>query len=537
VLTCACHRTSDPVRRPTMVGLSVSPTSAALTVREARQFVATATMSDGTTRANPTVTWTATGGTVTTAGLYTAGAAAGSFMVAARTAGFGATTSIRITRVPPAPPPTSAYAYPLRAGPTGRYLVDQAGKPFFLTGDAAWSLIAQLSDQDADTYLSNRQQLGFTLVLVNLMEHQFSTNAPADIYGLSPFTGKAFTTPNEAYFAHADYIIQSAAQKGIVVLLAPDYLGYGCGSEGWCAETQAATTAEMRAWGQYVGARYKNYDNIVWLIGGDMDPTPVLANVQAMVDGLLSVDTRHPFTAHNVRGQMAITPWSGAAWLTVNNTYTNGVSDYLAALTAYNASPTLPFFLIESLYDGYGVTAQQLRSQSYWTVLSGGFGHVYGACPIWYFGAPSAQAACLVAGWQSQLSNQGALNMSYLRRLFDSRNWSTLVPDASHVALTAGFGTSGQADYATAAYGSDGSSIIAYLPTSRTVTVSGSRLAGSAMTAWWYNPGTGVATLIGTYPTSGTPTFTPPASGDWVLVVDAATFTFSAPGGGTISPR
>jgi hypothetical protein len=494
-------------------------------------------MSDGTTRANPTVTWTATGGTVTTAGLYTAGTAAGTFSVGATAAGFGATSSITITRVPRAPPPASTYVYPLRVGSTGRYLVDQAGKPFLLTGDAAWSLIGQLSDQDADTYLSNRQQLGFTLVMVNLLEHAYSSNAPADIYNISPFTGKAFTTPNEAYFAHADYIIQSAAQRGIVVLLDVDYLGYGCtGADGWCVETQAATTAEMQAWGQYVGNRYKNYDNIVWLIGGDTDPTPVLDKLQALVDGIRSVDTRHPFTAHNARPQMAIAPWSGASWLNVNDIYPPKVgTDYVSALVAYNVSPPQPFFLIESVYDGEGATAQELRYQSYGTVLSGGLGYIYGDCAMWRFSFSSATfpGYCPGVSWQSHLSNPGALNMAYLRQLFDSRHWSNLVPDVNHVAVTAGFGASGQTDYVTAAYGSDGSSIIAYLPTARTVTVSGSRLAGSAMTAWWYNPGTGVATSIGTYPTSDTPTFTPPASGDWVLVVDGSSFTFPAPGGGT----
>ena len=488
-------------------------------------------MSDGATEVNPNVAWSATGGVVTTTGVYTAGTTPGSFSISATAGRLTAHSIITINRVPPPTPGGGAYLYPLRSEPTGRYLVDQNGTPFFLTGDAAWSLIGQLSDQDADTYLSNRQQLGFTLVLVSLLEHKFSTNAPANIYNIRPFSGKAFTTPNEAYFAHADYVIQSAAQKGIVVLLAPDYLGYGCGDDGWCVETQAATTAEMQAWGHYVGSRYKNYDNIVWVIGGDMAPTPVLDKMQAMVDGIRSVDTGHPFTAHNARGQMAITPWSGASWLNVNNIYGDGVTDYMAALTAYDVTPTLPFFLIESRYDGEGATAQSLRYQSYGTVLSGGFGHIYGNCPIWNFSAPSARTFCPGApAWQGQLNNQGALNMFYLRQLFDSRHWYNLVPDVSHVALTEGSGIAGQTDYVTAAYGSDGSSLIAYLPTSRTVTVSGSRLAGGSMTAWWYHPGTGIATAIGTYSTTGTRSFTPPASGDWVLVVDGSNFGFPAPG-------
>jgi hypothetical protein len=425
---------------------------------------------------------------------------------------------------------TPGYVYPLAVGSAGRHLVDQNGKPFFLVGDAAWSLISQLSDQDADTYLADRQQRGFTAVLVNLIEHKFATNAPADIYGISPFTGQPFTTPNDAYFAHADYIIASAAQKGIVVLLAPLYLGVNCGSEGWCAEVQAASAADLTAWGQYVGNRYRGFDNIVWVIGGDTDPSSVKTKVQAFVNGLVQEDTLHLLTAHNDQEQMAITPWAGASWLTVNDVYTYSTTLYQPALTAYHVSPPMPYFLIESAYENeHGSTAQQLRAQSYWTVLSGGFGHVFGNCPIWGFADPAMGSFCSITNWQAQLSHQGSVNMDHLQHLFTSRHWYDLVPDESHRSVTAGYGTYGQTNYATAAYASDGSSIIAYLPTSRTVTVSFAALAGDSVTGWWYNPATGAATQIGTYASSGSQNFTPPSSGDWVLVVDGSSFSFPEP--------
>ncbi len=162
-------------------------------------------------------------------------------------------------------------------------------------------------------------------------------------------------------------------------------------------------------------------------------------------------------------------------------------------------------------------------------MLSGGFGHVFGNCPIWSFG--TSPAFCSSTNWEAALSGQGSLNMSYFRKLFTTRHWYSLVPDLTHVALTAGYGTFGGNDYATAAYAADSSSLIVYLPTSRTVGVSGRHLAGSAMKAWWYDPGTGRASLAGIYPTRGTREFTPPGSGDWVLVLDSRRFNFGAPGG------
>src|SRR5205085_9072920 len=176
-----------------------------------------------------------------------------------------------------------------------------------------WSLIAQGTNADIDTYLNNRQQKGFNVVLVNLLEHKFATNAPRDINGDPPFTGATFTTPNEAYFAHADYVVNGAAQRGMLVLLVPLYLGYQCGDEGWCAEVQAAPASAMQSWGSYVGNRYKTANNIVWVVGGDVDPNSqagLATKVNTFATALQQADgSRHLITAHNARGQMAVSPW------------------------------------------------------------------------------------------------------------------------------------------------------------------------------------------------------------------------------------
>ncbi|HKQ34369.1 MAG TPA: putative collagen-binding domain-containing protein, partial [Nitrospiraceae bacterium] len=221
--------------------------------------------------------------------------------------------------------------------------------------------------------------------------------------------------------------------------------------------------------------------------------------------------------------------WPGATWLKVNNVYTTSGIAYQPILNASSISPPMPVFLVEAVYENeHGVTNQQLRAQSYWTLLSGGFGHLFGNCPIWGFGF--ATGFCSSTNWKGQLNGAGSVNMQHFGELFNSRHWHTLVPDKLHSALTGGYGSFGQSNYAAAAYAVDGSSIIAYLPTSRTITVSGTSLSGSTMMAWWYNPSTGMATQIGAFPTTGTRNFTPPGSGDWVLVLDSTTFSFPPPG-------
>ena len=427
------------------------------------------------------------------------------------------------------PARAQTYAYPLQISENNRYLTDQNGTPFFWSGDAAWSLIAQLSNEDAVYYLEDRKAKGFTIVMVNLIEHAFSTNPPKNYYGNAPFTGKTFTTPNEAYFQHADYVIDEAAKRGIVVLLFPLYLGYQCGDQGWCQEVNNASQADMQSWGEYVGGRYKGYDNIIWSIGGDTSPSPVKSKVLACVNGILSQDSIHLFTAHNQPESYAVSPWSGESWLTINNVYTYTNTLYQQCKTAYSNSPVKPFFMIESAYENeHGSTGQQLRSQAYWPVLSGGMGYFFGNCPIWHFGSSSNW--CGLTNWKNQLSATGSTSMMYVQKLFVSRAWHLLVPDFDHSVLTSGYGSWGNSNYVTAALTDNKNTMIAYLPSSRPVTVDMGSFSGTQATCWWYDPSDGNTVEIGTFTTSGSRNFTPPSSGDWILVIDDAALGFEAPG-------
>jgi hypothetical protein len=87
---------------PTVTGITVSPDNPTLIVGEARQFSARATLSNGSTQANPTVTWSASGGTISAGGLYTAGSTTGTFFVAAvHASGLADTSIVTIVPVPP----------------------------------------------------------------------------------------------------------------------------------------------------------------------------------------------------------------------------------------------------------------------------------------------------------------------------------------------------------------------------------------------------------------------------------------------------
>jgi len=412
--------------------------------------------------------------------------------------------------------------YPLKVSKNQRYLVDQNNVPYLLQGDAAWSLIVALTKEEVEQYLENRHEKGFNTILVNLIEHKFCKNPPKNAYGEEPFIKPGdLSTPNEKYFTLVDWVIKKAAENGIQVLLAPIYLGYEGTDEGWIKEVMASSPEKCLEYGSYLGKRYKHFDNIIWLMGGDRNPGPALKHVDMIALGIKEYDKRHLFTAHCHPENSAIDQYSSGGWLDFNTTYTYAIV-HRKLLYDNNRAPTMPFLLIESTYEGeHNASEVQVRRQAYWAVLCGGFGHVFGNRPIWLFDN----------GWQDALNASGSIAMMYWGKIFNSRKWYDLVPDQKHEVITEGLGEFRGLDYLSAAQTIDGSCVIAYMPSRRTITVDMSKINGTKAKAWWFDPQTGKATSAGEFETNGIEDFTPPKEGDWVLVLDDISKKLPPPGG------
>jgi hypothetical protein len=409
--------------------------------------------------------------------------------------------------------------FPLHVEAGKRYLVDAQGNPFLIHGDAAWSLLVQLSREDAAAYLEDRRQKGFNTVIVELIEHHFSANPPKNVYGDGPFlTPGDFSTPNEAYFAHAAYVINLAAQKGMLVLLTPAYMGVDGGDEGWYQEMVTNGTTKLANYGTYVANRFRGYDNILWVEGGDYNP-PDLNILRAIPNAIRAVDTKWLHTFHGANETSALGfLGSGEPWLQVNDVYT--YTDVLnSSLEEYHRS-TMPFFLIETAYENEnGGDEWTVRRDAYKADLSGAMGQVMGNRPIWLFDT----------GWQSALNSAGTLGVARLGTLLTSRAWWKLEPDTNYSVLTDGVGTG--TDHAATARASDGSFVLSYLPSSRAVTADLGKLTGPHVVARWYDPSTGTySTAAGSpFTASGSQVF--PAQGlngsglgddDWVLVLESS---------------
>ena len=94
------------------------------------------------------------------------------------------------------------------------YLMDDADKPFFYLADTTWMLFYHVSREDADFYLQNRRQKGFTVVMPVMLRESPGTGM-RNFYGDSPFVDDDPTRPNEAFFQNVDWVIQRAADLGL----------------------------------------------------------------------------------------------------------------------------------------------------------------------------------------------------------------------------------------------------------------------------------------------------------------------------------
>ena len=124
-LTAPTPVQGPPPPPPTITQVNVSPSAPSVPAGGTAQFQATVSMSDGTTTSSA-VTWTATGGTISSSGLFIAGASPGTYLVTATEPGSGlsGTASVTVTAAPPTPPSSSTWQtafddYTIGAQPNG----------------------------------------------------------------------------------------------------------------------------------------------------------------------------------------------------------------------------------------------------------------------------------------------------------------------------------------------------------------------------------------------------------------------------------
>ncbi|MCC6235437.1 MAG: glycoside hydrolase family 140 protein [Verrucomicrobiales bacterium] len=447
-------------------------------------------------------------------------------------------------------PSTDAAELPrLKVSDNQRFLVTTDGKPFFWLGDTAWELFHRLNREEAETYLQHRARHGYTVLQAVALAELDGLTAP-NPYGHTPLESNDPTRPHEAYFQHVDWIVRRANQLGLYVGFLPTWGDKW--NKKWGAGPEIFTPANAETYGEWIGRRYRDA-GVIWILGGDR-PVETDAHkeiLRAMARGLRRGDGgTHLMTFHPTGGSSSSTPFHQEPWLDFNMRQNGHVAEfngrYDLTRQDYDLTPTKPVLDGEPIYEDHPVSfdakkfghsiAADVRRPLYWDLFHGAFGHTYGHHSVWQMWAPDrAPVNNPLLPWSEAIRQPGAEQMRHGRALLESRPFLTRIPDPE-VVVTDRVPTSvpGTGRYHFAATrDQDGSYAMVYAPAGRAFKVRLSKISGSKVKAWWFDPRTGKATAIGTFPNTGEHEFLPPQPGehvDWILVLDDASRRYPPPG-------
>lgn len=438
----------------------------------------------------------------------------------------------------------------LKVSECGHFLQHADGRPFFYLGDTAWELFHRLNREEADEYLTNRARKGFTVIQAVVLAELDGLDVP-NAYGDLPLHDRDPRRPNEAYFRHVDHIVDKAESLGLVIGMLPTWGRYWS-SSGFAVDGHASdiifTPVSARAYGEFLGRRYRDR-SLIWILGGDRNVRndEERAVIRAMAEGLAAGDGgSHLITYHPIGPGRSSEVWPDEEWLDFHMSQTshgardhdNGIftfDDYHLPIRkpTVDGEPRYECMPVGFYFDGASRMLRfddfDCRQAAYWSILAGACGHTYGNNNVWQMWSRERKPVLYAdIPWDESLDHPGAFQMGLVRRLFESRPFTKLVPDEGELVVD---GPRHGGQKIRAGLAGDGSFAVIYSPYGEPFTVNMRKLAAGRLRIFWYDPRYGSAHLFKITENKSFQTYTPPSSGrgqDWVLVLedDEAGFRF-----------
>ena len=165
----------------------------------------------------------------------------------------------------------------LKVSDNHRYLIHENGTPFFWLGNTAWLISERLTRDEVEYYLVNEHRAGY-----NVEQIQVINSIPTfNIYGQqandASFDMWKFSKKDQyGYWEHLDFIVDFAASQGI-------YIAMDC---VWGSQITKMDIKKAEKYGQFLGERYKDKPNIIWMIGGDVLGDKGTASWDALAKGM-----------------------------------------------------------------------------------------------------------------------------------------------------------------------------------------------------------------------------------------------------------
>ncbi len=324
---------------------------------------------------------------------------------------------------------------PLRISENGRYFME-GDRPFFWLGDTAWLMLHRLNKEEVCTYLRNRKELGYNViqtVLVNSVGGKPVMNNPV----------KDASQPE--YWEFCDWAVKQAEEMGLYLALLPAW--------GSLVRDGILTLDNVERYGEFLGKRYQNAPNIIWVLGGDLRVNMGADIFRKEAEALKRYNperlmTYHPFgrtssslwfaedswldfhmfqSGHRRYDQAHLGEWDD----NVQKETFFGEDNWRYVERDLNCAAVKPTLDGEPSYEGIPMGLHNPRNgyweeadarrYAYWSVFAGAAGHTYGNnAIIQFYDDPSTPGAYGVREtWKEALHYPGGGQMRHLKELME----------------------------------------------------------------------------------------------------------------------
>ncbi len=404
----------------------------------------------------------------------------------------------------------------LKVSENGLFLQHTDGTPFFWLGDTGWLLPQRLDRDEAQHYLEQSAREGYNVVQIQVINGVPSFNRYGKMSHPDGWNLTAATRPGDyGYWEHLDYIVDTAERNGI-------YIGMVC-IWGGLVKGGLMDAKQAKAYGEFLAKRYGNRENIIWIIGGDIQGDVKTEVWDTLANSIKATDNKHLMTFHP-RGRTTSARWfNDREWLDFNMFQSGhrrygqrmGNKDYpipdgteedswMYVDSVRKYTPTKPVLDGEPSYENIpqGLhradeplwNDKDIRRYAYWSVFNGSCGHTYGHNNIMQFIRPGLPGAYFADGvkkpWYVAIDDPGRKQMKYLKRLMLSFPYFDRVSDPSLI-----IGNGERYDRIIATRGNDYA--LAYNHTGRDMKMDLSKLSGKEKNIWTMDPTDGSLTYIG----------------------------------------
>lgn len=420
----------------------------------------------------------------------------------------------------------------LKVSKNKRILEYQDGTPFFWLGGTTWGMPEWMTREEVDYYLDNRLSKGFNVALICLFwgkrqddpinffvnpENAYGHKAFAEVNGNpDPFeplivTGGTSMNPND-YWDHVDYIIQAAKERNMIIGLLPVWGRRYVNGIHLPYSQKVFDIHGMKSYGKFLGERLKSYDNVIWVLGGDVTAEgggDFKGHYRSMAEGIvlgisgetikwneasqlwdLALMTYHP----DGKPMKNSSQWfHNDPWLDFNmiETHKHRDSVYVAVQQDYVLdNPIKPTVMGEPAYEGEykpqgNSKGIQMRRQAYQTLFGGACGFTYGAFRDKEGNGPLFSP---FKGWEELLDLEGANSMTIVKNFCMKNNWPNWTP-AHNVVLE----STGNGEFQIVAVKTMDGKLLVYFPDNAEARIDVSDHDQSeTIKASWFNTKTGM---------------------------------------------